>query len=387
MTSSRASRCSGRTPSFFRRVIAPAAARRLSAACASKSTVPGVAGRFAQHAQAIAQRQHAGERSIDVGLVDQVPIQRVGERSVGAADLQIASGAQRCRRRLGRIAGVAVPVVAIGDGECIAHDQSPEAPIVPERPLQQLEVGAARHAVDGIVGRHDRGDSCLDAGLEGGQVGLMQILRRDRHVEAVPERLGAAVYGEVLGAGGDARRLAIRPLQRADGSLRHGAGQKRILAKGLVPAAPARVAEDVDVGRAEGEAPVALAAARQPVLVERLGGDRLVHLCDQIGVEGGRQGDRLREDGGDAGTRHAVQALAPPVVGGDAQPRDGRRLVHQERHLLLRPQGGDQVSYATARCHLPLSSRSRSASGGLVPGPSLSDSPVTRYRPWVQGIF
>ena len=387
MTSSRASRCSGRTPSFFRRVIAPAAARRLSAACASKSTVPGAAGRVAQHAQAIAQRQHAGERSIDVGLVDQVPIQRVGERSVGAADLQVAAGAQRGRRRLGFIRHVAVSLVGIRDGECIAHHQPLETPGAAERVLQQLAVGAARHAVDGVVRRHDRGDPSLDAGLERRQVGLVQVLRRDRHVESVAEHLRAAVHGEVLGAGGDSGGGGIRSLQAADGGARHGAGQIRVLPEGLMAASPARVAEDVHVRGAEGEAPVALAAARQPVLVERLGGDRLVHLCDQLRVEGGRQGDRLREDGGDAGTRHAVQALAPPVVGGDVQPRDGRRLVHQESHLLLRPQGGDQVSYATARCHLPLSSRSRSASGGLVPGPSLSDSPVTRYRPWVQGIF
>ena len=137
--------------------------------------------------------------------------------------------------------------MAIGDGECIAHHQALETPGGSERPLQQLAAGAARYAVDGVVRRHDRGDPRLDAGLERRQVGLLQVLRRDRHVEAVPERLGPAMDGEVLGAGGDARGCGIGPLQRADGGLRHGAGQKRILAKGLVPAAPARVAEDVDV--------------------------------------------------------------------------------------------------------------------------------------------
>ena len=174
----------------------------------------GGGGRVAQHAQAIAECQHAGERSIDVGLVDQVPIQRVGERSVGAADLQVAAGAQRGRRRLGFIRHVAVSLVGIRDGECIAHHQPLETPGAAERVLQQLAAGAARYAVDGVVRRHDRGDPRLDAGLEGGQVGLLQVLRRDRHVEAVPERLGAAVHGEVLGAGGDAGGCGIRPLQR-----------------------------------------------------------------------------------------------------------------------------------------------------------------------------
>ena len=317
----------------------------------------GGGGRVSQHAQPLAERQDAGERSVDVGLIDNSSLQRLGERSVAAADLHVTPGAQRCRRRLSLVAGVPMPLVAIGDRERVAHDQPPEAPVAPQRLLQQFDVGAARHAVDGVVGRHDRGDPGIDRGLERRQVGLLKVLRCHRHVEAVPERLRPAVHGEVLGARRDPRGRGIRPLQAADGGPRHRARQKRILAEGLVAAAPARVAEDVDVRRAKGEAPVALATAGEPMLVERLGGDRLVHFLDQPGVEGGSQGDRLREDGGDAGARHAVQALAPPVVGGDSQPRYGRRLVHEERHLLLRPQGGDQVSDAALRHPQPPGAR------------------------------
>ena len=65
--------------------------------------------------------------------------------------------------------------------------------------------------------------------------------------------------------------------------------------------------------------------------------------CSRVGVPHRRQADRLREHRGDAGARDAVQALVPPVVGGDAQPLDRRRLVQHLRRLLGERHAPDQI--------------------------------------------
>ena len=67
----------------------------------------------------------------------------------------------------------------------------------------------------------------------------------------------------------------------------------------------------------------------------------------QRGVEGGGQADRFGKDGGIAVARHAMQRLAPPVIGGNAQARDGAGLVDHLRGFLaqrhLRDQGIDAL--------------------------------------------
>ena len=66
--------------------------------------------------------------------------------------------------------------------------------------------------------------------------------------------LGAAVHGEVLGRGDDAVVLRIVALHAGDEGDAHARGEERIFAVGFLAAAPARIAEDVDVGRPEVEA-------------------------------------------------------------------------------------------------------------------------------------
>ncbi len=64
---------------------------------------------------------------------------------------------------------------------------------------------------------------------------------------------------------------------------------------------------------------------------------------DQIGVPGGGEADGFRENGGAAGARHAVEALVPPIVGRDAEPLDGGRIVHELGDFLLQGHAGEQV--------------------------------------------
>src|ERR1019366_8531740 len=125
--------------------------------------------------------------------------------------------------------------------------------------------------------------------------------------------------------------------------------QERIFAIGFHAAAPARVAHQVDVRRPEREALVdAPLAAPEELVVLGAGlvGDRRGHAEDEAGIPGRGQPDGLREHRGAAGARHPVQALVPPVVGGNAEPLDGRRIVHRLRDLLRDGHAREQVVHA-----------------------------------------
>src|SRR3546814_6531309 len=85
----------------------------------------------------------------------------------------------------------------------------------------------------------------------------------------------------------------------------------RILAIGFLPAAPARIAEDVEVGRpgVEPGADPAIASrrARQRVQPAYLGADRAGDVLDQRRIERGAQPDRLGEVGRRQCAERAVQ--------------------------------------------------------------------------------
>src|SRR6185437_11711125 len=115
-------------------------------------------------------------------------------------------------------------------------------------------VGAGGRAVDGVVGAHD--GLCIgldDSGAEGGKVSVFEVVHGNVHVGLMAGGLRAGVYGEVLGCGDNAEVAGIGALHAGDEGDGHAAGEEWVLAVGLLPAAPARVAEDVDVGQ-EGEA-------------------------------------------------------------------------------------------------------------------------------------
>src|SRR5437868_2243991 len=63
-------------------------------------------------------------------------------------------------------------------------------------------------------------------------------------------------------------------------------------------------------------------------------------------VPGRGQPDRLGENGGEAGSRDAVQGLVPPVVGGHAEPVDGGGDVLHLVDLLLEGHARDKVGGA-----------------------------------------
>ena len=60
-------------------------------------------------------------------------------------------------------------------------------------------------------------------------------------------------------------------------------------------------------------------------------------------VESGSQGDGLGKYGCQSGSRYAMQRFVPPVVDGDAQPLNGRCLVHHLHDFLLQGQSAQQI--------------------------------------------
>ena len=160
------------------------------------------------------------------------------------------------------------------------------------------------------------------------------------------QRLRPAVNREVLGRGDHFQVLGIVALQSLDELNRHAPGEVRVLAVSFHAASPTGVADQVDVGRPKREAlvDVPLPAPHELIVLGAgfvgNGGGRAE---DQAGVPGGGQADRLREDGGASGARHAMQTLVPPVIGGHVQPLDGGRRVHHLGDLLFQGHTGEQV--------------------------------------------
>ena len=259
--------------------------------------------------------------------------------------------------------GVGLPAVV--QGPAVGHQQAVEVPFVAQDVHQQLAVGAAGAAVEAVVAAHHLLHVAVAHDvLEGGQVGGPQVAGTHAGVELVPHPFGTAVHGQVLDAGrrrqwlgvvGLGVPLAVRHiavLQSADACQPHGGGEEGVLAVGLHAAAPAGVAEEVDVGGEEGQPRVVggfaqghagVAAAGLDILDVGLDG----HLGEDVehhgGVEGGCQGHGSGPHGGVAVAAHAVEGLVPPAVGRQAQRGDGGVAVLHQGEFLVQGQAAQQV--------------------------------------------
>lgn len=233
-------------------------------------------------------------------------------------------------------------------------------------------VGDRRGAVDRVVRRHQaRHVRVLDEVAELGGVVVAQIGVVDVRADAGAVVLDV-VQRVVLGGGGDLQIARLRGAVRVvalvsvDELPGHLPDEVRVLAEGLVGAAPARVAVEVDGGRPVGEGTVVVGGGAEVVLpgaeerlVEEaadLVGDRGALLVHQVLVPGHGRGEVGREAGGVDPALHPavvlvgaelvdpVLALAPVRVLLDAQPGDGRAAVRAELlHLLLEGHPGHQV--------------------------------------------
>ena len=231
----------------------------------------------------------------------------------------------------------------IADRPAVGHEVALEAPF-PAQDLLQGMAAAAGLAVGAVVGAHHGLHPRVHQRVEGGQVGLGHVLPAGHGVEVVAQRLRAGVHREVLGAGGGLHRFALA-LQALHIARAQPAGQQRVLAIGLVAPAPAGVAEDVHVRGPEGQALVDVPVAvlrRGVVLRAALGGGDVAQPLHQRRVKAGGDADGLGKGRGRAGAGHAVQRFVPPVVGRNAQPVDGRRVIAQLAGGLLHGHAGHQ---------------------------------------------
>src|SRR6185437_7246515 len=144
----------------------------------------------------------------------------------------------------------------------------------------------------------------------------------DVDVGLVARGFRAGVHGKVFRSGDDAEVVRVGALHAWEEGDGQAAGEEGVLAVGLLAAAPARVAEDVDVGCPEGEAEellVLIVADSFVVLGASFGGDDLGFAMDKWSVPRGGHADDLREIRSSARDRDAVVALVPPEICGYAE--------------------------------------------------------------------
>src|SRR4051794_21455653 len=107
------------------------------------------------------------------------------------------------------------------------------------------------------------------------------------------------MHGVVLGRRDDLEILRVVTLQSFHKLDTQPTREVRVFAVSLLPASPARVAEDVDVRRPESQAEEARAVAaplRLVILGARFSRDNVCDAADETRVEGCAEANGLRED-------------------------------------------------------------------------------------------
>mmetsp|Transcript_95562 Transcript_95562/g.248851 ORF Transcript_95562/g.248851 Transcript_95562/m.248851 type:complete len:306 (-) Transcript_95562:75-992(-) len=255
-----------------------------------------------------------------------------------------------------------VVFVDIVDGTAIGRHISVESPLVPQHVREHLPVGAHGDPVHRVVAAHHAQSApLLYAGLKGWEVVVDKLGQRDLRVEVVPRDHGAVdhrvlelVRQEVLARRHHLHVVWVLALLKAAHVARYVLGsQVRILAGGLLVAAPPGVALHVRVRSPIGEAVADMGVVR-PQVADRapLHAHRAPDRQVQGVVQGRRHGARRGEAGGalrhaavaDAGLQGPVQALRPPLVRRQPQARHGRRVVVQQRLLLQQREPAHEIS-------------------------------------------
>ena len=189
----------------------------------------------------------------DVILSDKLFIIGAHQALIGVAAVEVTAHFQSESRRFCRGPGHVMPGMKIPDGPAVGDDMAFKVPFAAECIAQEHLAATAGLAVGAVIGTHNGFDFCFGHQiLKGGKISLLQILGGGDSVELMAECLRTAVYGKVLGARGAFQMLSIA-LQAMDISLAKPGCEVGVLAVGLVSAAPARIAEDVDVWRPEAQ--------------------------------------------------------------------------------------------------------------------------------------
>ena len=305
--------------------------------------VLAVVGEQAQHNAA---GEHALAAAGDVLLGHQTLLIGLHHVQVGVAAVHVAAHFEGQGGGFGSGAGHEMPGVEIADGPAVGGHMPLEGPLIAQNIHQQGLGAAGSLAVDAVVRAHDALHlGFLDCRFKGGQVGFLHVLRAGDRVKLMADGFRAGMYREVLGAGSDLQVLAVT-LQTLDEPHAQAGGQVGILAVGFMAAAPSGVTEDVDVGAPHGQALVnvpILMGSLAVVLGAGLLADDLGDLLVEVLVKDRRQTDGLGEHSGRTCAGYAMERFIPPVVGRDAQTRNGRGVETQLGGLFLQRHLGNQV--------------------------------------------
>ena len=146
--------------------------------------------------------------------------------------------------------------------------------------------------------------------------------------------------------------FVVIALDAVDEIHRHAARQERVLAIGFLSPAPARIAEDVDVRRPEGQPAIHGVHIFRGIIVmlgAALVGNRRGDLQHQVFVPGRGQANRLREDGCVPCARDPVQGLVPPIVFVQTKARNAGSLVIHLGGFLFQRHAANEIPGAGFR--------------------------------------
>src|SRR5512136_2086549 len=137
-----------------------------------------------------------------------------------------------------------------------------EAPFTAQDVFEQEFTPTARFIKRAVISTHYCFDfGFLDQLLEGWQVSIVQVVFGNDGVEGVTLFFRTGVDRIMLGASRHFKIPGMVPLEAFDKLCGHFASKEWVLAPGFLSAPPARVAENVDIRRPEGQSLELIGAA------------------------------------------------------------------------------------------------------------------------------
>ena len=271
-------------------------------------------------------------RRRDVVLGDEPVLERAQQMQICVAAVYVTAHLNGERSGFRRGGRDVVVQVKIGNRPAVGDKVSLKAPLAAQNFADEQVTAAARLAERAVVcAHHGLHFALFHSSFKRGQIRLPQILPAHLGVKFVANGLRAAVHSIVLRA---RRDLQIFPVTLQALDVRHAEPRRevRVFAVRLLPSAPARVTEQVDIRRPEREALINIAVAvLRSFVILRAGLRRndIADFSDHLRVKHARHSNGLRKHRRRAGARHAVQRFVPPVVRRNAQPFNGRRIKFQ----------------------------------------------------------
>src|SRR6185437_11345216 len=311
-----------------------------------------------EHAELHACRKEADEGGVDGAFRKIALLHSVDERLVvgivfGVGDRAVTLVVHAAEKRDGRGLRLRGPVMMaredVAHGIAVGNYISLEAPLAAKLILEQIFTCAGRLSLDRVISAHDgTGLTLNDGRAESRLIGVELVVPVYVDIGKVARRLGAAVDVIVLGRGDDPVVLRVITLHSGDEGHTHAAREEGILAVRLLAAAPAGIAENIQIRRPEIETThdthvVGLHILH--VLDAPFDSDIGGHGVNARNIEGRAQSDRLGKLGY-AGVDYPMKRLAPPVIGGHVEPWNGSGIVHKLRCFFLKRHAVYKISRA-----------------------------------------